>query len=145
MPMNTWVLVADGSRARLLTREKSGALTEAETFVCPETRLKDDELISDRAGRSFDSRGSGRHGMEPRTSQHDQVAMEFARQIAGRLEELRVSGQIEKLVLIAAPAFLGQLRAKLSDGTSQLVALSIDKDLSRQDLSQIEGQIPKFF
>ena len=80
--MSTWVLVADSSRARLLKREKNRSLTETEAFVCPEERLREQDLTSDRGGRSFDSSGSGRHGMEPATSQHERVAIDFARQLA---------------------------------------------------------------
>jgi protein required for attachment to host cells len=143
--MNTWVLVADSSRARLLTLEKDRSLSEAEAFISPENRLKEQALKSDRPGRSFDSRGGGRHGMEPGATAQEQVVIGFAKELAERLNALRTSGQMEKLVLIAAPAFLGHLRSKLGDQTEKLVALSIDKDLTQQDLPQIAEHIPKFF
>ena len=141
--MSTWVLVADGSRARLLKLEKNRSLTETEAFVCPEERLREQDMTSDRGGRSFDSSGSGRHGMEPATSQHEQVALDFARELAERLEELRNSTDMDKLVLIAAPAFLGHLRAEISGETQKLVALSIDKDLTQHPLAEIAEHIPK--
>jgi protein required for attachment to host cells len=140
--MGTWVLVADSSRARLLNLEKNRSLTEVEAFVCPEERLREQDLTSDRGGRSFDSRGGGRHGMEPVTSQREQLAIEFAKQIAERLDGLRSSGAMDQLVLIAAPTFLGHLRAKLSGETEHLIALSIDKDLTQHKLPDIAGHIP---
>ncbi len=143
--MDTWVLVADGSRARLIRLEKDRSLTEVEAFACPEQRLKEQELTSDRAGRSFDSKGGGRHDMEPGTTQHEQVAIDFARELAGRLDELRNAGELDKLVIIAAPAFLGHLRSTISSETQSLVALSIDKDLTQHTLPEIAGHIPKFF
>lgn len=143
--MTTRVLVADSSRARLLTLEKDRSLTEAEAFVCPERRLKEQDLTSDRAGRSFDSSGSGRHDMEPGTGQRERVAIDFARQLAERLEELRNSGEMDKLVLIAAPSFLGHLRSNISSATENLVALSIDKDLTQHPLPDIARHIPRFF
>ncbi len=143
--MKTWVLVADSSRARLLILEKDRSLREVEAFVCAEDRLQEQALTSDRPGRSFDSRGGGRHNMEPGTSQHEQVVIEFAKELAGRLNALRTAGETEKVVLIAAPAFLGHLRSKLNDQTEKLVALSIDKDLTQQSLPQIAEHIPKFF
>jgi protein required for attachment to host cells len=143
--MNTRVLVADGSRARLLTLEKDRSLTELEAFVCPEERLKEQDLTSDRGGRSFDSKGGGRHGMEPGTSQHEQVAIDFAKQLAERLDGLRNAGEMDKLVLIAAPAFLGHLRSNISSATQNLVALSIDKDLTQHKLPDIASHIPEFF
>ena len=140
--MGTWVLVADGSRARLLNREKNRSLTEVEAFVCPEERLREQDLTSDRGGRSFDSKGGGRHAMEPATSQQEQLAIEFAKELAERLDELRNSGAMDRLVLIAAPAFLGHLRSKISGETRHLIALAIDKDLSRHTLAEIADHIP---
>ena len=140
--MGTWVLVADGGRARLLNLEKDRSLTEVEGFICPEERLREQDLTSDRSGRSFDSKGGGRHGMEPATSQQEQVAIEFAKELAERLEALRNSGAMDRLVLIAAPAFLGHLRAKISDETQSLIALSIDKDLTQHKLPEIADHIP---
>ena len=140
--MRTWVLVADGSRARLLTLEKGHSLTEVEAFVCPEERLREQDLTSDRSGRSFDSKGGGRHGMEPSTSQQEQVAIDFAKQLAERLDGLRNSGDMDKLVIIAAPAFLGHLRSKISGETQNRVVLSIDKDLTQHPLPEIADHIP---
>jgi protein required for attachment to host cells len=143
--MGTWVLVADGSRARLLKLEKGHALTEVEAFVCPEERLREQDLTSDRGGRSFDSKGGGRHGMEPSTSQHEQLAIDFAKQLAERLDELRCSGDMDKLVIIAAPAFLGHLRSKISGETQNRIVLSIDKDLTQHQLPEIADHIPTVF
>jgi len=143
--MRTWILVADSSRARLFNLEKNRTLEEAETIVCPEDRLPEQALTSDRPGRSFDSRGGGRHNMEAGTSQREQGAIRFASELAQRLEALRSEGALEKLVLIAAPAFLGHLRSKLSEPVQSLVALSVDKDLTQQKPEQILEHIPRFF
>ena len=140
--MSTWVLVADGSRARLLSLEQNRSLTEVEAFACTEERLREQDLTSDRGGRSFDSKGGGSHGVGPATSQHEQVAIDFAKQLAERLDGLRNAGDMDKLVLIAAPAFLGHLRSKISSETQHLVALSIDKDLTQHKLPEIADHIP---
>ena len=142
--MTTWVLVADSSRARLFLLDAGRKLTETETFVCPEERLREQSLTSDRSGRTFDSRGSGRHGMEPPTSQRDQSAIGFAAELAGRLETLRAEGEMDKLILIAAPRFLGHLRSALTGPVQELVALTVDKDVTQQAPDRIVEQIPRF-
>jgi protein required for attachment to host cells len=144
LDMATFILVADSARARLFLMEKDHSLQEAETFVCPDDRLHEQGLTSDRRGRSFDSRGGGSHEMEPGTSQREQTAIGFAAELADRLENLRTAGEMDKLVLIAAPRFLGHLRSKVSDPVRSLVALSVDKDLTQQTPAQIAEHIPRF-
>jgi len=143
--VKTWILVADGSRARFFPREKNRSLTESEIMVSPEQRLQEQALVSDRAGRSFDSRGGARHAMEPPTTKRQQVAIDFARRLAEELEQLRQAGELERLVLVAPPRFLGHLRSQLGAETQQLVALSIDKDLTQYSTRQVEEHLPEFF
>jgi hypothetical protein len=53
----TWVLVADGARARVFSVDRArGPLNEEADFVHPEERLPERELVTDKPGRS---RGPG--------------------------------------------------------------------------------------
>ena len=140
--MGTWVLVADSGRARLFQREEGHALKEVETFVCPEERLQEQEMTSDRGGRSFDSKGGGRHAMEPGTCQREHAAIGFAAELGERLESLRTAGELDKLVLMAAPRFLGHLRAELGDQVLRQVVLTVDKDLTQHTPADIAEHIP---
>jgi len=144
-PSGTWVLVADASRARLFLRQRDRTLVEQQSLVSPEERLPERERVSDRAGRSFDSRGGGRHAMEPRSSSSDESTRRFAAELAQRLEQLCTAGQLDRLVLLAAPKFLGTLRAELNGTVKQRVALEIDKDLARESPDRIARQLPEFF
>jgi len=143
--VKTWVLVADGSRARFFVREKNRSLTESEILISPEQRLQEQELVSDRAGRAFDSRGGARHAMEPPTTKRQQAAIDFARRLTDELERLRRGGELERLVLVAPPRFLGHLRAQLTSEMQQLVALSLDKDLTQSSADQVAEHLPQFF
>ena len=59
-----WVLVADKSKARIFTVEDPrGALLDETVLEHPEARYREQTLTSDRQGRSFDSKGQGRHAM----------------------------------------------------------------------------------
>jgi protein required for attachment to host cells len=143
--MPTFVLVADGSRARFFVRQPDRSLTEADVRVSPEHRLKEGDLTSDRPGRSYDSRGGGRHAMEQGMSKRERAAIAFAKRLAEELDAQRRVGELERLVLIAAPRFLGHLRSALSAETTALVALAIDKDLSQAPAEDIARQLPRFF
>jgi protein required for attachment to host cells len=69
----------------------------------------------------------------------------FAKRIAARLEEGRVSSQVDKLVLIAPPKFLGHLRSSLSTAAAGLVALTLDKELTQLPVDKLAGHLPEFF
>ena len=142
---NTWVVVADGTRARLFNRHKNRTLEEFDVLLSPEHRLHEGDLVSDRDGRSFDSNGAGRHAMGNKNSVKDHGMANFAKRLASRLEEGRNAGMIERLVLIAPPRFLGQLRASLSTSAAALVALSIDKELTTLSADKLQHHLPEYF
>ena len=140
-----WVVVADGSRARYFIIESERTLTEIEDMVSPEHRLHEGDLTSDRAGRSFDSKGEGRHAMEPPHTRKQKGVAKFAHRLADRLERARAAGEIDRLVLIAPPKFLGELRSSLSDATNQLVVISIDKETTTESPRELADHLPRFF
>lgn len=142
---NTWVVVADGTRARFFNRHRNRKLEEFDTLLSPEHRLHEGDLVSDRDGRSYDADGAGRHGVGSRGSAKDHEMGIFARRLAARLEEGRHTGQLERLVLIAPPRFLGQLRNHLTESSAGLVALTIDKELTTLTADKIEHHVPEFF
>jgi protein required for attachment to host cells len=138
----TWLIVADGARARFFERKSASELSEFDVLVSPEGRSDEGSLTSDRPGRSFDSGGDGRHAMEPGHSARDHEAAVFAKRIGEKIDEARLAGSVSKIVLIAAPRFLGHLRASLSKGTQGIVAHSIDKELTQASPEEIAEHIP---
>lgn len=141
--VKTWILVADSSRARLLQAEKANApLQELETLENPAARMRNQDLISTPPGRSFDSGGQGRHAMEQRDSPKHHEAVVFARRLAGRLEQGRGEGELQRLVLVAPPRFLGLLRDELGADLRRLVITEIDKDLTAIDVAELREHLP---
>lgn len=131
------VVVAEQSRARLFIRDRvRKVFRELEDLANPEARLHEQDLVSDRPGRSFDSKGDNRHAMEMKTGPAKQVAIRFAKDICKRLEAMR--SDYEKLILVAPPQFLGLLRDNLPDTLKKEVVREIDKDLVRKDTREIE-------
>jgi protein required for attachment to host cells len=112
-------------------------------LVNPQARLHEQELVSDLPGRSFDRAGEGRHAMESRTGPKRVTQIAFAREIAHHLEQVRNSGACERLVVIAAPAFLGLLRNELSDALHKATVASLDKDLTALGSNEILDYVPR--
>lgn len=145
MPNITWVVVADSSRARIFKAETAlGPLQELAALAHPEGRLHAQDLTSDLPGRAFDSSGlGGRHAMEQNIDPKENEALKFARQIAEYLENGQNENQFTKLVLVAAPKFLGYLRQSLSDRVVELVSWEIDKNLVQQNAEDIRRHLPE--
>ncbi len=140
----TWVLVADGSRARLFNRLKNRQLEELEVLVAPEGRLHEGDLVSDRGGH-VDSVGGRGHDVGTDRSAKEHEAVNFAKRLAARLEEGRVASQVDRLVLVAPPKFLGHLRSSLSGPAAGMVALTIDKELTQLPVDKLAEHLPEFF
>ncbi|MBI2993424.1 MAG: host attachment protein [Gammaproteobacteria bacterium] len=130
----TWVVVAESSRARIFVFEGlQSPLREVEDLVNPEARAHERDLKSDRQGRTIDSTGQRRHAKQPEVSPKEQRVIEFAKSVAERVERARAQGMFKRLILVAAPGFLGLLRGSLGDATRQCITREIHKNLVRKD------------
>ena len=141
---HAWILVADSSRARIFEAKNAiGPLTEIEDLMNPESRMHEQNLTSDLPGRAYDSHGSNRHAMEEKTSAKDHEAENFAKLINRHLEKLRTKGMLKKLVVAAAPSFLGVLRKKLNANMTKLISTEIDKNLVQLDILDVRKHLPE--
>jgi len=139
-----WILAANGSRATIFRAESPSApLAEVESLANPDARAKQIDLVSDRPGRTFDSVGAGRHAKAVEVEPKQQEQIRFAKSIAERLEQARLENTFERLVLVAAPAFLGLLRANLGAPLAARVSLEIDKDYTALRPEVLRGRLPE--
>jgi len=140
----TWVIVADNSRARIFTAETpSSALIEVDSIVHPEARMHDRDITSDLPGRGSGTGGS-RHSYETETDAKQYENVNFAKRIAGFLDDARKSDKFKQLIIVAAPALLGNLRSGLNDQTRKMVSLELDKNLSQLNPADIRKHMPEF-
>jgi len=129
----TWIVVADGAKARVLARHgRNGPLEPAsnQCFTEAEARLPTRDVGTDRPGRVHESANTARHAMEPRVDWHRFAKEQFARGIATALEAAAQKKQYEALILVAPPQALGDLRRALGRHARALVAGEIAKDLT---------------
>jgi protein required for attachment to host cells len=137
-PVNTWILIADGAHARLFVNDGVGkgiAPALDEEFIG--VNLPSREIASDRPGRTFDSYGPQRHAMEPPTDPRRYERIAFARALAGRLEEARKAGVFERLVVVAPPEALGDLRGEFSKPLQDMVSGELAKNLIKVPIHEL--------
>jgi len=141
----TWILVADGARARILANEGPGkGLEDAfdRDFIGTNELMR--EMVSDKPGRGQESATSTRHGVEPKTEWHRFEKSQFARRMAEILEKAAKGNAYDRLVLVAPPQALGDLRAALGRHAKKKVTGELDKDLTHvgiHDLPQHLGEL----
>ena len=136
-----WIVVANESLAILYRRSNSRSpLEETERLDNPAARFRAADIDADRSGRVFDRHGTGRHGLDRELhGAMRNASREFARRLARRLEEARHAGEFDQFVLVAAPRFLGELRAALATTHLPAPAAAIDKDVVTRDPSFLRG------
>jgi protein required for attachment to host cells len=140
----TWILVAHRGGARLFENLGPGkGMQLVEDIPHPEGRLKSGEINADKPGRAFDSFGNGRHSMSQEHEAAEQVSLMFARHLCDKLEKARAENRFGKLVLVAEPRLLGELRGALDKPTAALVSATLDKDLAGVDNRDIPKHLDK--
>lgn len=143
MKKDTWLIAANGCKARIFKLEHKGALVEVETLIHPESRLHNHDLVSDRPGRDYESsNGRTRHAIEPATWPKDQEVILFAKTIAAYLDKARGENKFQKLYLAASPTLLGLLRHSLSPSTLKLISGEVDKDMTSMKPEQMIEHLP---
>jgi protein required for attachment to host cells len=111
----TWVLAADGCRARIFeTHGLKLDLQEIEDLMNPVARS---------------------------TELNDKDREKFARNVASHLEQARLQHRFDRLRLAVEPKFLGLLREHLSSETRKLVYEEINHDISKLDTRGVERHL----
>jgi protein required for attachment to host cells len=126
----TWVLIADGGHAKVFAASAGNAKLTAVadmTFSIdlPATR----DMLSDRPGRAFESQGRARHAKENRSDPHRELKRAFAKKLGGILKAKLAENRFERLILVAPPPALGDLRAMLPKSVLGTVTAELAQDL----------------
>ncbi len=140
-----WVVVASNAGAVIYHAENRAApLEKFESLDNSEYKLREQDMTSDRPGRSFDSVGVSRHAMSPRTDAKEHAATAFSRRLAARIEAGRLGGEYDALVLVAAPKMLGRLRKEISEATMPMIQHEIAQNLFHMGPEEIREHLPDF-
>jgi protein required for attachment to host cells len=136
-----WLLVGNGSRARLFAGEgPTAALEEIECFVNVEGRQPERLLVSDRPGR-FRDEGSGHSADETHWS--EAKLREFAQMLSDFLGTAHAQNRFQRLSVIASPKLLGMLRDTLPGHVEDVVLEEIDKDLVWESPGAIQSHLQR--
>ncbi|MGM0439890.1 MAG: host attachment protein [Chlamydiota bacterium] len=134
-----WLIVANSSKAKIYKVETVHSLKKIHTFLHPESRLYQADLVSDRIKANFDHQGVGseHHDTESKEPPKKQEAIKFARQINSYLLDALQDDNIERLYISANAQFLGLLRNELNPNVAKLIYQDVDKDLTNANEKEI--------
>jgi protein required for attachment to host cells len=150
--MRVRIFVADQAQARLYDAAgRNAPLHQVACLVDPAARLHDRDFNSDRPGRVFNhaSTPGARRGATPRHAvggadreprKHE--AELFARRIAKELMREHDGRNFERVVVMAAPAFLGKLRRAFPASLRSVVTAEIAVDLVHQGEEAVKSHLP---
>lgn len=139
--VKTWIVVADGARARFFTPDRESAKlvsTGPADLVAPASRQRPRDLKSDKPGRSFSASRSGvRHAFEPPHDYHKLEKHRFMAILAGALDDACERRAFDDLILVAPRRSLGELRGLLSTRVQASVRQEVAKDLTNEPPSRL--------
>jgi protein required for attachment to host cells len=136
-----WILTADKRIARLFARtgdhlELIGEIKPAQDAVT--------ELTNRTVGRnSGPGDPSLRHKYEPHMNESRQESLFFIHELADWLNRIAGEDVFDRLVIAAAPATLGDLRAVLHQGVYDRVAAEVDKELTGFNERELQGELER--
>lgn len=143
MTPRAWILIANGSHARLcFRRTRSAACQTMRRFEHPLSAVHERDLLTDRPGRFKQRVGKRtRAAAEPRASAKRQEALRFARELMSSVAHALREDASASLVLVAPPRFLGVLRQELDELASHRLATSIAADLTAVPDEQLTARV----
>lgn len=141
-PKTTWILIADGARARIFANRGPGSGIEP----VPGGEIEGDhrpsrDILRHKPGRTFESAGVTRHAIDPHHDPHRELKREFSETLAAMLDQHLAEKSYDRLILVAPPVTLGDLRAALSERVRALVSAELGKDLTKTPSAELPGHL----
>jgi protein required for attachment to host cells len=148
IPAELRIVVCDARKALIL---KNTGPT-AQPYLVTDDHIEadapsSDRMDSDSPGRRFDggaaaATGGARSAMEVRDIARTE-AEAFARSLAEQLLRKHRNGQLEAMMLVAPPSFLGRLRQELAPELSAILTGEVAKHLTELPLAEIQATLFK--
>lgn len=136
---DAWVVVADGEKALFLRNEGDAKYPNLEVF----REVRDEnppthEQGTDRPGRLNDGAGGLHKSAVQETDWHRIEKERFAKEIAERLYKAAHRGDYEKLIIVAPPLVMGEMRKELHKEVAERVIAEVPKTLTNHPIDEIE-------
>jgi protein required for attachment to host cells len=134
-----WVVVADGEKALFLRNEGDVEYPNLQVVrEMAEDNPPTRDQGTDRPGRLSDGPSAHRSAVAD-TDWHKIAKERFASEIAARLYRMAHRGDFDRIVLVAPPVVLGEIRKKLHKEVEDKIAAEVPKELTGHTTAEIEA------
>ena len=135
---DAWVVVADGEKALFLRNEGDEVYPNLEVFrEVKEENPSTHDQGTDRPGRFNDGPSPHKSAVEE-TDWHRIEKERFAKEIAERLYKAAHRGDFDRLVIVAPPLVMGEMRKELHKEVKDRLVAEIPKTLTNHAVIDIE-------
>jgi protein required for attachment to host cells len=142
----TWFLIADGSRARVVENlGRRRGFRDIEDMSLSIDLPPSRDVLTDRPGRGHASYGRGRYAKENTGDPHRELKRAFAKMIGLALNAKLAAGGVERLIVVAPPTFMGDLRAALPKGVRTKVSGEVTEDLTNLPKQRLHRHLERMF
>lgn len=144
IPHDSYVLVADGAKM-LFFRNEGDANNPNLTVIAAEQQPDpyDRDIKTDAAGQKPASQGAG-GSTAGEADFHRQAEDRFAVEAAERINRAALANEFERLIVVAPPRTLGQLRKHYHKQVEVRIAAEIAKDLTGHPVDRIEAVLQNY-
>ena len=133
MIKTTYILSANSNKATLYSKKNNeSSLKEIMYFECPEAKLHNTDLVSDKPGQANQQYIKRVKGLSSTQTQKERCIEMFAKSLSEYLDRARKEHEYDKLIIASSPKFLGILHSKLNLQTTKTITQNINKDLSQK-------------
>jgi protein required for attachment to host cells len=141
MPKKLWYVIADGAPARFVERDEQGHFHTVANFVSTALHKRERALGTDKPGRATESALPMHHAIESRGSLVEEAKQDFIRSVADALASEHGQGRFDRLILVAPPRVLTELKDKLDEPVAESVVTELQKDLTKVPDRDLVGHL----
>lgn len=139
----TWVLIADGEKALFLRNDVDAQNPDLTVVrIKEQENPKDIDQSANRPGRMNDN-GPGQKSALDDTDWHELAKERFADDLAEILYKQAHKGKFDRLVIVAPPKTLGEIRSKMHKEVSDKVVGELAKTLTNHPIDEIEDLLTR--
>ncbi len=134
-----FLVIANSAQAKLFRgASPTGTLEEFSELTNDAAQMQEEDVVTHKAGRRHDNGMGHRSAMERDPVEHE--VDDFAKTVASQLEQLRTSGELHSLSVVAEPQFLGKLRGELTPSLRDIVLEEVAKNVAGQPVEQVQDK-----